>query len=91
LEVTGLSRGACRLCLQGQRISQGRNQLEAGNKQRHVPAKHWLTFNGLDGGVSQNTELFIPRIFCCLIHNKTDIHRNAKCFLAITEGVNLDL
>jgi hypothetical protein len=44
--------GKCRLHLQVRRISQARNQNEAGSK-------HSLTFNGLHGVISQTTEHFI--------------------------------
>jgi hypothetical protein len=60
LKVHWLFGGTCRLHLQGQRISQARNQHEAGSKkcsasQRpwrwrwHVPLECLLTFNGLHG------------------------------------------
>jgi hypothetical protein len=61
------------LRLQVQRISQSRNQHEA-NKfvaglirqswrwRQHVPPKHWLTFSGPHGIISQKIELFNNRI-----------------------------
>jgi hypothetical protein len=45
-------RGTCYLHLQGQTISQARNQHEAGSKQS-------LTFNRLQGIISQKVEVFI--------------------------------
>jgi hypothetical protein len=45
------------LHLQGRRISQVRNQLEAGCKQ--ISPKRWLTFNELPSVISQKTELYI--------------------------------
>jgi hypothetical protein len=46
--------GICRLHLQSRRISQSRNQHEAGSQQ-----KSRLTFKGLQGAISQKIELFI--------------------------------
>jgi hypothetical protein len=43
-----------------QRISEARNQHDAGSKQSlHIPPKCWLTFNGLQGITSQKVEFFI--------------------------------
>jgi hypothetical protein len=58
LEVNRRVEGTCRLHIQGRRLSQSKDQHEAGSKQRHyflrpqrwrrpVPPKHRLTFIGL--------------------------------------------
>jgi hypothetical protein len=61
-------RRTCQLHLQGQRISQTRNQREAENKQNvwflpwiwtgYVPPKYPLTFSGLHGVMFQKKQLF---------------------------------
>jgi hypothetical protein len=46
LKVSGRFGGTCRRHLQCRRISQARNQREAGGKLCSVLSKHWLAFNG---------------------------------------------
>jgi hypothetical protein len=54
--------GIFRLHLQERRISEAKNQPEAGSKQSSggdmFLQKLWLTFNGLHGVISQKIELF---------------------------------
>jgi hypothetical protein len=64
LKVYQRFKGTCHLSLQGRRISQARNQHEAGSKQGEA----LLTFNGLHSVISQKTELFIS-----LVHKETGI------------------
>jgi hypothetical protein len=74
--------GTCRLHLQGQRISQTRNQHEAGSKQRlrwrHVPSKRRLTFNALHDVIFQMIEPFTNAHICRKHSPKTRLERNLQ-------------
>jgi hypothetical protein len=68
LKVNGPFRGTCRFHLQSSRAVEARKQQEAGNLQallfnpedggENISRKRPLTFNGLQGFVSQKTKLF---------------------------------
>jgi hypothetical protein len=68
--------GTCRLHLQGRRISQARNQCEAGGKQMEATCSSETSvgFNGLHGVISQKMELL------CL--NVNHLEHTATAFIA---------
>jgi hypothetical protein len=59
LKVNRRFGGAYRPYLQGQRISQARNQRDAVSKHSDCYLRRRLTFNGLHGVICQKVELFI--------------------------------
>jgi hypothetical protein len=75
LKVNRRFRGPCRLHLQGWRISQGRNQCKVESRQRQVPPKYRLAFNGLRGIIPQKTELFHWKVNLNMITLTVMVHK----------------
>jgi hypothetical protein len=66
LKVNRRFGGTYRFHLKGLKISQARNQLEAGSEQRrNVPPNRRLTSNGLHGVIFQKMEIFITTVLAC--------------------------